>query len=474
MMTFTRQLRKFWGALDSAWLRCDLLVRDNPLDASGQGRIGMFDGPYARRVTRDLKDWTANGWVTPEGARRIAESLPSDGFSARIPAIIGFLGAILLAFAAMTFVAANWDDIPRIWRLVLLVGAMAASYGLAWALARRGKGFFADAAILLGAAIFGAAIMLVAQIYHIESNFPDGVLLWGAGALVAAWLGASRGALILAIGCFALWSWLEVVDGVWIVHWPFAIAWLACLAVTESLRSPAARHLVVFTALGWIAATFIALSADRYLGALTAFAITAAISAALWALGHLLAARNNETLTGYGLLLRPYALAGLLISLFLFQIREVGEWFERTPDAATAAWYLLPAVVIAALALLAAATTSRALRVSDAIAAAIFAAAPAVMLAGVISTGGYGLMIAAALLMLAASIWAIIYGQTRQHRASLNLGLVAFAGETLYLYFETFGELLDTAAFFLAGGVLLVLLAYALYVFHRRANREAV
>lgn len=442
----------------------------------------MLDGFYARRINRDLKDWTANGWVTPEGARQIADSLTSTGAAARIPAIIGFLGAVLLAFAAMTFVAANWDGIPRIWRLALLVGAMAASYALAWGLSRRGMSFFADAAVLLGAAVFGAAIMLVAQIYHIESNFQDGVLLWGLGALLAAWLGASRGAVVLALGCFALWSWLVVFDGDWRVHWPFVIAWLGCLAVTESLRSPAARHLLVFTGLGWIAATFIVLGREHYPAAYIIFAATAAVSVALWVLGHLLAAKAHETLVAYGLLLRPYALAGLLLSLFMLQAGPTGVWWwwsiaRPSGETGTVILYLLPAAAVVALVMVIAAARAGAVSVPNAVAAAVFATAPPVLTVGVLGMTNagiptpfesYGLMFYAAPLMLAASIWAIIYGQTRQHRASLNLGLVAFAGETLYLYFETFGELLDTAAFFLVGGVLLVVIALVLYLLHRR------
>jgi len=42
--------------------------------------------------------------------------------------------------------------------------------------------------LLLGVILFGSNIMLIAQIYHIDSHFPNGVLMWSLGALLAAWL----------------------------------------------------------------------------------------------------------------------------------------------------------------------------------------------------------------------------------------------------------------------------------------------
>ena len=45
---------------------------------------------------------------------------------------------------------------------------------------------FAHAAVLAGIAVFGAGIMLIAQMYHMEGNPPDAVLFWALGALLAA------------------------------------------------------------------------------------------------------------------------------------------------------------------------------------------------------------------------------------------------------------------------------------------------
>ena len=85
----------------------------------------------------------------------------------------------------MSFVGANWQEMPRILRLGLLFGALWASYALGLVLARRGMSGFSHAAILLGVSIFGASIMLISQMYHMEGSPPDAILLWAAGSLLA-------------------------------------------------------------------------------------------------------------------------------------------------------------------------------------------------------------------------------------------------------------------------------------------------
>ena len=78
------------------------------------------------------------------------------------------------------------------------------------------------------------------------------------------------------------------------------------------------------------------------------------------------------------------------------------------------------------------------------------------------------LITAFALGYFALAIMVINMGQRRRHTAAINIGFAAFAVETLYIYFETLGTLLDTALFFLTGGIVLVVLAVLLESVRRR------
>ena len=57
-----------------------------------------------------------------------------------------------------------------------------------------------------GIAVYGAGIMLIAQMYHMEGNPPDAVLLWALGALLAAVLLQSNPALAATFVLLVVWS----------------------------------------------------------------------------------------------------------------------------------------------------------------------------------------------------------------------------------------------------------------------------
>ena len=59
----------------------------------------------------------------------------------------------------------------------------------------RDRPILADLCASVGAIIFGAGIALVGQMYHLGGDFAGGMLLWAIGALAAAALTGSRGAL---------------------------------------------------------------------------------------------------------------------------------------------------------------------------------------------------------------------------------------------------------------------------------------
>jgi uncharacterized membrane protein len=167
--------------------------------------------------------------------------------------ILAILGAVLLCFSAMAFVAANWQDMSKLLRLAILFGAMWGSYVAAWVLNRRKMPLYSQAAILLGVGLFGANIMLIAQMYHIEGNPPDAVLAWAGGALLAGIALRSRPALGLTVILFALWSWWEVTQH-WplLVHWPFLIAWTITAAAIGRVGWRGGYHFLALSLTVWI------------------------------------------------------------------------------------------------------------------------------------------------------------------------------------------------------------------------------
>jgi uncharacterized membrane protein len=236
---------------------------------------------YAARVTRDVGRWREAGIIDAAGAARILTDVAARGMRLSLPGTLSMLGAILMAFAAMSFVAANWQGMSKLLRLLILAAGMWGSYGAAAVLFSRRLPMFGHAAVLLGTGLFGASIMLVAQMYHMEGNPPDAVLMWAAGALVAGGAFLSGPVLGLAMLLVALWSgWeMQLTTG---VHWAFLPAWGAVAATFLWLRWRPGLHLSALTMAGWIIALAFRLPdpPHNWLVATIGFAIAAAAIAA--------------------------------------------------------------------------------------------------------------------------------------------------------------------------------------------------
>jgi uncharacterized membrane protein len=181
---------------------------------------------YARRLDRDLARWREAGWLSAEGEAKIRADVSAQARKVELAPVLGILGAVLIGFGAMSFVAAHWSDMPRLFRLALIFGGLFGAYGLAGFLFERRHPAFAHAAILVGVALFGAGIMLVAQMYHIEGHPPGAVLTWALGALLAGIVLKSNPALALAMLLMGLWSGWEMSDS-GRVHWAFLPGWAA-------------------------------------------------------------------------------------------------------------------------------------------------------------------------------------------------------------------------------------------------------
>lgn len=185
--------------------------------------------PYKKRLAQDLDRWRSNGWVNDEGHAAILADVAKSGRDFNLPSALAILASVLFGFAAISFVAAHWEDMPRFGRLLLLLASVWAGYGVAGWLARNGHEIFADAAILFSVAMFGASIMLISQMYNISGDPTDGVLMWWIGALFAGVLLRSNPALALAMVLVCVWSSMKTLDRNE-VHWPFLIGWAAVTA----------------------------------------------------------------------------------------------------------------------------------------------------------------------------------------------------------------------------------------------------
>ena len=136
----------------------------------------------------ELAKWREDGLISDEAARKIAARYDIDlsGANERRSFILKLVAYLFLALSLFTLVGANWEELPRAVRLIIVLGILAAvNFSGVWA-QKNGKETQATTLFFLGNFCYGAAIVLVAQIYHLGEHMPDGVLLWAVGALALA------------------------------------------------------------------------------------------------------------------------------------------------------------------------------------------------------------------------------------------------------------------------------------------------
>jgi uncharacterized membrane protein len=368
---------------------------------------------YHKRLQQDLPGWVAAGWVSENGKAAILRHVESQKGGIGLYGVLAILGATLLGFAAMTFVASNWQAMSKLLRLSILMTGMWGAYVAAVLLFARDMKAFGHAAVLTGVGIFGAGIMLVAQMYHMEGNPPDAVLLWGTGCLLAGVVFRSNPALALAMALAVLWSgWESSITAA--IHWPFLLGWAAIVAAYVWTGWAAGLQLAVLGLAYFLGSLVVHMPGARF-DVIIAIVAVAVAAAAAWV------EVNGPHLSD----------------------RRISRYTSLAPTLFTNAI----AIGFAAL-------------VSVQFLTGLFGYARALALPG---------LLVVAVLTLGLLIAAVAWSMRSENKTALKVCYAAFSIEILALYFRTFGTLLNTSLFFLVAGLIVIGLSVAAYKLNARA-----
>jgi uncharacterized membrane protein len=410
---------------------------------------------YVRQLKRDLDDWIARGLVPESSREAILKSVGADsGLS--LSAMIAVLGVILIGAAAMSFVGANWDQMSKLVRLIVLFGAMWAAFAGA-AMLQAVRPALSGALVLLGVLMFGANIMLVAQTYHINAHYPDGVLLWGMGAIAAAALAPSRASLALALGLGGLWTWQERWDFDQALHVAFLPYWAICAGIAGWLSWRPGVHLAALALLMWLVLSFEGLQSLLGWNEVEMASLYALGPLAIWAAN----AAFKSVSERHVLTVEHYAVVVFVIAFWFLHV--IGRQESQAASWLGVAAILSTAAIVAGIYGL----KNGAHTVVDIAGMAFFCAA----------TAGFVYMtndnsdtrrLVACVAILVVILWLLARGVRIEDRFLINLSLIGFGAWVLYAYFIVFGALMDQAIFLLAGGVLLIGLSLVLDRVRRR------
>jgi uncharacterized membrane protein len=413
---------------------------------------------YKKRLQSDLERWIAAGLVPEANRAAILDNIapPPARWSAQGAAAI--LGAILLALAALSFVAANWSALAPLLRFAVILAALTAAYaGAAIALVRQNAAL-GHALALLGAALFGGGIALTAQTFNMSSFYQTGLLLWALGALATAIAIPSRPVLILASVLAAVYGVAEAGNALSTGPvWFFLPLWLALAAAGSRLGSTVTMNLLGLSLVFWLGHALYAIDpADR-----ADLALASVYSLIMGAAALLTARLSGLGVSGAGVL-SAWSIAAAAASLIGAQAA-----INHMDAAAPALVFTLMGggalviVVIAVVVQVGAKALGRSAGVALALSGAAVFALPWIDL-GVGEGAEFLLELLLGGLVFIAAVTLILIGARPGAGYIGGIGVALFVGQSIYVYTELFGDLLDTASFFFIGGVLLIGLSIGL------------
>ncbi len=432
----------------------------------------MLNRLFLNRLRKELPRWVDEGWVTAEHQRLILEQVSTQAAGVRrAPLALGVLGVLLIGTGVITFFAANWSLIPKLIKLAVLFGAMWSAYAAAgWMLTRRARleRGFGHAFLLLAVILFGANIMLIAQTYHIQAHFPNGVLLWALGALIAVYLVPTQLVAVAGLVLTGLWSFLEIFENLAhdrvTLHWSFLVVWGLFLPQIYRRGWRHAGTVATLAFILWLLLNLVDLADGTDAVGVDVLQVVLPVSVCLFLIGAIM--ERSDRLFGFSATVRYQALILGLLSLYGLTLRFVhdlgdGLWPRQ---AATAPWIVGTLVALAAAGALA-------VLLHRQVAAAqrqsylwwgygLLGAITLIVIANLFRTAGEGYATVVYVLYncayLGGLVWLLYAGYQRNDAFQVNVSFLFFGIGLLTLYFDTFWTLMDRSLFFMGGGVLLL------------------
>ena len=288
-----------------------------------------------RLLKRDLhseaRGWVDEGIISESQAESICNRYGID-YHDQTQHSFGYyvliaLGYLFIGLAVIVLIGENWEDIPRAVRMGGLIALTLVCNGIGLLAWQRNKPGVTVLWFFLGGMMYGASIMLIAQIYHIGEHFPDGILWWALGVLPVALLLRSNLIMAQVITLAYLWFFVESGMGYYPLLFPLfllALAW-QILRLKPSLILFLVLMIGVGIFIEYTVAWYIT-EPTRYNFGAENVLVGAALFVLFQGLAEWLGQRPEHYLADYGVALKLWTLRFAIIGLFVFSFEE--PWRE--------------------------------------------------------------------------------------------------------------------------------------------------
>lgn len=181
-------------------------------------------------LTRQLDEWQSQEIVSTDQASQILKLYVSDSelaerrSSVALRTLMGLAG-FLVGLGVLLLVGYNWQAMPTGLKLLIVFAALIGTHVVAYVLRfKQQKMLLSESMYLIACLLYGAGIFLVAQIFHLNAHYPDGVWWWALGVLPFAICLNSIALHVLLVSLLAIWCGMELI-GFGDIGWWFFGRW---------------------------------------------------------------------------------------------------------------------------------------------------------------------------------------------------------------------------------------------------------
>ncbi|MBL1141896.1 MAG: DUF2157 domain-containing protein [Proteobacteria bacterium] len=162
---------------------------------------------------KQLDSWLGDNLINAHQAESLRLRYPVDKERNWASMVIPTAGSIVFALGIILFFAYNWADMSRFIKLVVILASVAISHVAAISMCKDNiNNAYSESLHALGTMLFAAAIILIAQIYHIDDYYPNAIILMAIAAMLLAWARDSIIQALMATVLVAFWAGAEVFD----------------------------------------------------------------------------------------------------------------------------------------------------------------------------------------------------------------------------------------------------------------------
>lgn len=179
---------------------------------------------FQQKLRREAQLWRDEGLISSSQYQDLAERYRFNNLEAaardRFGMMVISIGGILLFLGVITFVAANWQAWSREVKFILMMSLFLSTSitgFYTWIPVKQsnnernkqqqGRRILGEGLLILSAFIFGANIVLMAQIFNINGSIPELFFAWGFGVLVMAYFLSLNSLGIMAIVLIQIGYW---------------------------------------------------------------------------------------------------------------------------------------------------------------------------------------------------------------------------------------------------------------------------